>query len=113
MDLGRRGKGDGDKVESDQGILAHRLCDYSPAIQLKAGPFTRSGDRALVQSSRTDSSGVIANGKPPPTLQTGTLELTHSLSWPVHWVVSMNPWRTRFFTAAWGLAESPTCNRYC
>lgn len=67
MDVGRRAKGDGDKVESDQGVLAQRLCDYAPAVQLKAGPFTLSGGRALVQSSRTDSSGVTANGKPPPT----------------------------------------------
>lgn len=63
-------------VESDQGILAQRFCDYSPAVQLKAGLSTLSGDRALVQALRTDHSGVIANGKPPPILQAGTLLLT-------------------------------------
>lgn len=29
--------GDGDKVESSQGVLAHRLGRFAPAVQLKAG----------------------------------------------------------------------------
>lgn len=47
------GKGDRDKVESFQCILAQRLQDYTLAVQfLKVGPHSFLGDRALVQPSR-------------------------------------------------------------
>lgn len=78
--LWSEGKGGEDKLESVQGILAHRLCNYAPpAVQLKAGPHSFLGDKAIVESVRLDSSGVIAKGKPPPILHAGTLALTHCL----------------------------------
>lgn len=75
--------------------------------------LTVSGDRALIQTSRIDSTGVTAKGKPPLTLQAGALGLTHCLVMAYSLDCVHESPESKVLSAAWGLAKSPARNSYC
>lgn len=68
---------------------------------------------ALIPTSRIDSSGVTAKGKPPLTLQAGILGLTRCLVTACSLNCVHKSRERKVLSTARGLAKSATCSRYC